>query len=66
VHTVGHVHGPAAVCTSGRARLVALRDDRRVEWVIMWTGSRTRTGFLVCRRVIDECRRTTTGCPGLA
>jgi hypothetical protein len=48
------------------ARLVALRDDRRVEWVIMWTGSHTRTGFLVCRRVIDECRRTTTGCPGLA
>jgi hypothetical protein len=30
----------------------------------MRTGSYTRTGFLVSRRVIDECRRTTTGCPG--
>ena len=30
------------------------------------SAARTRTGFLVCRRVIDECRRTTTGCPGSA
>jgi len=27
---------------------------------------RARLGMLVSRRVIDECRRTTTGCPGPA
>jgi len=56
------------VCTAqtATAGTVAQRDERRVEWLIMWTGSRARTGVLVCRRVIDECRRTTTGCPGSA